>query len=107
LDGRQCRETLGLRATNEPLTTDAALRQTARTLKQEELRYDNARKTRRTTRRATDNNAGRPETTRNAQPMRSKKAPHATHYKEMLLCRLTLELSGGVAFRLEQFVRPD
>jgi hypothetical protein len=101
----QCRETLGLRTKNEPLTADATLRQTARNAKHEDAKYGNARKMRKTTKRATNNNAGQPETTQNAKLMRSEKAPRATQLQVMLLCRLTLELSGGEAVRLERDVR--
>jgi len=85
LNARQCRETCGLRAKNEPLAADATLRQTARTAKHEKTRYDNARKTPRTTKRAKDNNAGRPETTHCAQHMRSRKDNARDNCKEMLL----------------------
>jgi hypothetical protein len=38
LKARQCGEASGLRAKNEPLTTNATLRRTARTAKNEEAR---------------------------------------------------------------------
>jgi hypothetical protein len=74
LKARQCREACGLRAKNEPLATNATLGKTARTARHEDTRYANARETRRTTKRAKDNNAGQPETTQCAQPMRSQNA---------------------------------
>jgi hypothetical protein len=77
LKARQCRDGCGLRAKNEPLTTKAKLRQTARTTKPEDARYANARETRQTTQRATDNNAGQPETTRLAQPTQSQDETYA------------------------------
>jgi hypothetical protein len=58
LNARQCHETCGLRAKNEPLMTNATLQQTARNVKHEDAKCANARKTRRTTRRAKDDNAG-------------------------------------------------
>jgi hypothetical protein len=58
LNARQCREACGLRAKNEPQTTKARLQRTARSVLQEEAKYDNARQTRQTTKRAKDNNAG-------------------------------------------------
>jgi hypothetical protein len=63
LNARQCREARGLRAKNEPLTTNTTLQRTARTTKYEDAMCANARKTRRTTKRAKDSNAGQPETT--------------------------------------------
>jgi hypothetical protein len=58
LNGRQCHETCGLRAKDEPLTTDAMPQRTARTTKYEEAMCANARKARQATKRAKDNNAG-------------------------------------------------
>jgi hypothetical protein len=106
LNARQCHETFGLRAKNEPLTTDTTLRQTAPTVKHEEMRYDNARKTGKTTKRTTDNNAGRPEPHETRDRCEARKQRTQCNYKGMLLCRLTLELSGGEAVRLERDVRP-
>jgi hypothetical protein len=60
LNARQCREGCGLRAKNEPLTTNAKLRRTARTAKNEDAKYTNARQTQEVTRHAKDDNAGRP-----------------------------------------------
>jgi hypothetical protein len=71
LNARQCRGTCGLRAKNEPLTTNATLRRTARTAKHEDARCANARQIRQTTKRAAGDNAGQPETMQRAQPMRS------------------------------------
>ena len=101
---RQCRENCGLRAKNEPLTTDATLRRTARAVKYERTRSDNARKTRQTAKRTKDDDAGQPETTCCAQHKRSRKDDSRDNYKEMLLCRLTLELSGGEAVRLNDWL---
>jgi hypothetical protein len=95
LNARQCREACGLRAKNEPLTTNATLQRTARTTKPEDATCANARKARRTTKRTKDDNAGQPETTCLAQPMRSQKWRTRHNDKRMLLCRLTLELSGA------------
>jgi hypothetical protein len=69
------------------------------------MRNTNARQTQETTMRAKDDNAGRPETTQCAQLTRSQKAKRATQPRRKMLCRLTLELSGGEAVRLERFVR--
>ena len=85
----------GLRATNEPLTTDATLRRTARTAKYEKTQSDNARKTRKTTKRTADDNAGQPGTANAALPTRSQKATCAMHYKGRMLCRLTPEVTGA------------
>jgi len=63
LNARQRREAGGLRTKNEPLTTNTTLRRAARTTRYEETKYANARKTRRTTQGAKDDNAGQPETT--------------------------------------------
>jgi len=84
LNARQCRETCGLRAKNEPLTTDARLRRTARAAKREKTRCNNARKTPRTTKRTKDNDAGQPGTTRCAKQMRSRKDNARDNYKETL-----------------------
>jgi hypothetical protein len=81
LNARQCREDCGLRAKNEPLTTNARLRRAARTMKCEEARYANARKTRRTTKRAKDDNAGQPETTQRALQTRSRNAAATKNYE--------------------------
>jgi hypothetical protein len=64
LNARQCHETCGLRAKNEPVTTNAKLRQTARTAKHEDAGRDSARQPRQTIKRAKDDNAGQPETTK-------------------------------------------
>jgi hypothetical protein len=80
-DVQQCRAACGLRAKNEPLTTTARLRRTARSVQQEEARYDNARQTRRTTKRAKDNNAGQPKTANAALPARSQDAKRSKQYK--------------------------
>jgi hypothetical protein len=48
LKARQCRKACGQRAKNEPLTTNATLRRTARTTKYEDAICANARKIRRT-----------------------------------------------------------
>jgi hypothetical protein len=104
LNARQCRETCGLRAKNKPLTTSATLRRTARTAKHEDARYASARKTQRTTRRTKDDNAGQPGTTQGAQLTRSQKAKRATQPRRKMLCRLTLELSGGAAVRLNEML---
>jgi hypothetical protein len=82
LNARQCGEAGGLRAKNEPLATDANLRRTARTAKNEEARCANACNVRMTTRRTKHCKAGRPETTQNAWPMRSKKAAHTTQLQK-------------------------
>ena len=50
-------------------------------------------------------NAGQPGTTNAALPTRSQDVKHAKHREEKMLCRLTLELSGGEAVRLERVVR--
>ncbi|OOG36045.1 hypothetical protein B0E51_18905 [Rhodanobacter sp. C05] len=63
MNGRQCRATCGLRAKNEPLTTNATLRRTARVVRHEDTKHDNARDLRRTTKRTKDCNAGQPEAT--------------------------------------------
>jgi hypothetical protein len=73
LDARQCRETCGLRAKNEPLTTNATLQRTARTATHEDAKCANARKTQRTTNRAKNDNAGQPETTQRALQTRSRR----------------------------------
>jgi len=57
LNARQCHETCGLRAKNEPLTKDATPQRTARTTKYEDAMCANARKTRQATKRAKDNHA--------------------------------------------------
>jgi hypothetical protein len=82
LNRRQCRKVCGLRAKNEPPTTNANLRKAARAAKQKEATYNNARKTRRTTKRANDDSAGQPEATQRGQFMRSQNATHATNEKE-------------------------
>jgi hypothetical protein len=74
LNAPQCREACGLRAKNEPLATDATLRQTARIVKHEDACCDSARQPRQTTKRAADNNAGQPETAECMQLMRSQNA---------------------------------
>jgi hypothetical protein len=63
LNARQCHETCGLRTKNEPLTTNAKRRRTARTAKYEDAKYTNARQTQEVTRRAKDDNAGWPVAT--------------------------------------------
>jgi hypothetical protein len=65
----------------------------------------NARKARRTTKRTKDNKAGQPGTADAALPTRSQDVKRAKHCEEKMLCRLTLELSGGAAVRLERNVR--
>jgi hypothetical protein len=75
LNARQCREDCGLRATNEPLTKEATLSQTARIVEHEDACRDSARQPRQPTKRTTGNNAGRPETTECLQLVRSR---HAT-----------------------------
>jgi hypothetical protein len=77
LNARQCRVVCGLRAKNEPLTTNARLRRAARTMKCEEARYADARKTRRTNKRAKGGNAGQPETTQRALQTWSRNAAAA------------------------------
>jgi hypothetical protein len=72
LNAQQCREACGLRAKNEPLTTNATLQRTARTTKQEDTMCANARKTRRTAKRAKDDNAGQPGTANAALPHEAK-----------------------------------
>jgi hypothetical protein len=71
LNARQCHETCGLRAKNEPLTKDATPQRTARTTKYEDAMCANARKTRQATKRAKDNHAGQPGTANAALPARS------------------------------------
>jgi len=58
LNARQCCAGCGLRTANEPLTTNATLRRTARTTKYEEAKRANARETEQTTKRTKDDNAG-------------------------------------------------
>ena len=101
---RKCSDDGGLRAKNEPLTIDGTLLQTARAAKYERTKSDNARKTRWTAKRTKDDNAGQPETTCCAQQKRSRKGNARDNYKEILLCRLTLELSGGGAVRLDDWL---
>jgi hypothetical protein len=49
---------------------------------QKDMRRNNARKIRQTTKHAKDDNAGQPKTTQRAQFMRSQNATHATNEKE-------------------------
>jgi hypothetical protein len=58
------------------------------------------------TKRAKDDNAGQPETTQRALQTRSRKRDDGEKLRRKMLCRLTLELSGGAAVRLERNVRP-
>jgi hypothetical protein len=81
LNARQCHEVCGLRAKNEPLTTSSTLQRTARTTKYEDAICADARKTRRTTKRAKDNNAGQPRTANAALPPRSQDVKRAKHYE--------------------------
>src|SRR6185312_7717274 len=81
------------------------LPRTARTARHEGARCHNARSPRHTTMRTKHCHAGRPELTRrahiDAKPGRRERRETA----KKLLCRLTLELSGGEAVRLERNVR--
>jgi hypothetical protein len=104
LKARQCCEACGLRAKNEPLATSTTLQRTARTTKYEDALCTSARKTRQTTKRAKDINAGQPGTADAALPARSRDVKRARDNAGKMLCRLTLELSGGEAVRLERVV---
>jgi hypothetical protein len=101
LNTGQCHETCGLRTENEPLTTGPTLQRTARTTKYEDAMCANARKARQATKRTKDNNAGQPGTANAALPARSPRRETREEPRRKMLCRLTLELSGGVAVRLE------
>src|SRR5690606_20799089 len=89
LNARQCREACGVRARNEPLTTNVMLQRTARTTKQEDAACVNARKTRQTTKHAKGNNAGHPGTAKrrfaNTKPERETREALG----RKMLCRLT------------------
>ena len=52
--------------------------------------------------RAKDDNAGQPGTANAALPTRSQDVKRAKHYEGKTLCRLTPELSGGEAVRLDE-----
>jgi len=78
LKARQCRAACGLRAKNEPLTTNATLQRIARTTKYEDAMCANAAQDTTNTKRTKDCDAGQPEATCLAQPMRSQKAANTT-----------------------------
>ncbi|WP_143525844.1 hypothetical protein [Rhodanobacter sp. C05] len=56
----------------------ATLRRTARSVKHEEVRYANARKTRQTTERTKDDNAGQPENNMTRAADAEPEVAHAT-----------------------------
>jgi len=101
LNARQRPEASGLRQENEPPATKATLPQPARTVLREDASANNARNVRHATKRTKHFNAGRPElaqsTCIDAKP-ESRDRRVAT---KKMPCRLTLELSGGEAVRLE------
>src|SRR6185437_2542463 len=80
------------------------LPRTARTARHEGARCDNARSPRHTTMRTKHCHAGRPELTRRAHIDAKPGRRERTETAKKLLCRLTLELSGGEAVRLERDV---
>jgi hypothetical protein len=85
LNARQCREACGLRAKNEPLTTNATLQRTTRTTKYEDAMCANARKTRQTAKRTKGNNAGQPGTASRCFATRSQDVKRAKRYEGIAL----------------------
>ena len=80
---------------NEPLTTQATLRRTARATKHEETRCAHARKLRRTSQRTKDHNAGRPKATQRAEPEKGWNVPLTTQLQR----KAALTSNAGVKRR--------
>jgi hypothetical protein len=87
-----------VRNEREQLAMAWTLAQTARDGRHEEARNENARNTRDATKQR--NKATRAPAC-NTPSVWNRRITHAGQTQKKMLCRLTLELSGGVAVRLE------